>query len=763
MSRPKLPRLGLCMALAGAPLFFPLYAQTTAQHYSIPAGSLDSALLATSRQSGQLIVFEPSAVIRHSTNGVEGDFTLDELLTRLLDGQGLEYSRDNRGAILVRASSASSLNLPSTEIHGEYSSSALASQSTPTTRTGTPLHLTPQSINVINSEIMEAQGARTVSDALRNVSGVTVIPSSLGSASLNIRGYQANVLSQGVNTSSLSTPLAIPAIALEAVEVIKGPSAILVGSGSPGGTVNLVHKVPQPVASHEISLGYGSHDERRLSADSTGLLGTDGRLSYRVILDGRQSSGNAGDYDGHKEFYFSPSLRWLDDSTDFTLRYSRTVRTTPFLPYTVMYRGEPYGGDLPEPLGNREDSLRLQQNEFHYSLEQALGEHWTFVSKGTYTDVKEEQFGWYTGSELLQNGSVWLTSFAQGGESHQHNLDNYLRGIYQWGELQSTSVFGVSASRTRSHNDRLATFSPWHVVSIHDPLPALPSARSGYVTSFTESKPVGAYWQQQLDYGAWHLTGGLRFSSSWNGVFRRDEASESQKRQVWSPSIGLLYEATPWLSVYASHLRGYQPPSYVDRDGDLLPEQTSKQNEAGLKFSLLDQRLNLTTSVYRIEFDNYAFYDARERGYVSVPGYLSRGFEIDVQGSLTDNLDLVGHYNNNRAEFAQNRNYQAALPRHRASLWSRYRFQNPALKGFSASVGLTYTGTAYLDRDENYRIPEQLQTDLGVEYSHGNYSLELIARNLFDEDLYSTSMNGDPYFIPLQQPREFQLTASYRF
>jgi len=86
------------------------------------------------------------------------------------------------------------------------------------------------------------------------------------------------------------------------------------------------------------------------------------------------------------------------------------------------------------------------------------------------------------------------------------------------------------------------------------------------VSNFTKGIPVGTYWLQQLTYGKWNFSGALRFDSTWNGVFRCEEGTPSQNKQEWSPSIGLAFEVADWMTVYASHLQGYQPASFLDRN-----------------------------------------------------------------------------------------------------------------------------------------------------------------------------------------------------
>ncbi|MCL2893255.1 TonB-dependent siderophore receptor [Brenneria tiliae] len=738
--------------------------------FSIPTGDLQQGLLAVARQSGQTISFTPALVDNYRHAALNGRYSTREAILFLLRGTPLLLTATDNGTLTISSSRQDGVEqaldgqqaLPAITVSASADEGFLT-DTTQTTRSGAPLHLTPQSITAVNSEVMRQQGAQNVADALRNVSGVTVQPGSMGASSVNIRGYQSSVLVDGFNASSLSTPLDFPAIALESVEVLKGPGALLVGSSSQGGVVNITRKRPQAEDQHEIRLGYGSYNERQLALDTTGGLTDDGRLSYRLIISGVKSDRNSAHYDGKKDFYFAPSLRWQDDTTDFQLSFSRNVKNTPYNPYTVMYRGKPWTGDLPQPLGRKDDKLTLRQNIFSYSLEQKLSANWEFISKASYDDSQMFQYGYYNGLELADDMTVWLNTYAQGGHGRSLDTENYLRAKYDWGELSSTSVIGVSASRTNTENYSVPFSYNWYQVSINEPLPELPPSNRNSTSNYTESRPLGVFAQQNLDYGDWHLSSGLRYSTSWHGAFNHSEASVRERREVWSPSVGLLYEITPWVAIYGNYLEGYQPPAGVDSSGKLLPAQTSRQREAGLKFDLFDSRLSVTTAVYSISYDNYRYQNPVTRGYEVTSGYASRGFEVDFQGNVLPGLDIIGHYNYGKAELNIDEDYREALPRHHASLWANYQFQSPQLSGFSAGVGLTYSSAAYTSLQKTYTIPAQLQTDVSLGYRVGNYSLDLTVKNVFDEDLYVSPLGGDPNFVPLQQPRWLLLTASYQF
>src|SRR4029450_7832941 len=97
-----------------------------------------------------------------------------------------------------------------------------------------PLRDIPQTIQVIPRALLDEQGATTLSDALRNVPGITMQAGEGGGASntsgdmFNMRGFSANnsLFVDGVRDDGL---LARDVFNLEQIEVFSGPTGSDVG------------------------------------------------------------------------------------------------------------------------------------------------------------------------------------------------------------------------------------------------------------------------------------------------------------------------------------------------------------------------------------------------------------------------------------------------------------------------------------------------------------------------------------------------------
>jgi outer membrane receptor for ferric coprogen and ferric-rhodotorulic acid len=134
---------------------------------------------------------------------------------------------------------------------------------------------TPLAVTVVPKDLLADQGITNVEDALRNVSGVTRFKEGNGGEEkFSIRGFDASRnlfidgarLNNGFNATNIATT---ETANIERFEVLKGPSAILFGSGLPGGVINYVTKKPtfKPYAAAELLVG--SHGFKRFEADAT--------------------------------------------------------------------------------------------------------------------------------------------------------------------------------------------------------------------------------------------------------------------------------------------------------------------------------------------------------------------------------------------------------------------------------------------------------------------------------------------------------------
>ncbi len=195
------------------------------------------------------------------------------------------------------------------------------------TRTDTPIQDVPQSIQVIPQEVIEDQQIINTTDALRNVPGA--VPSDSNrtfSNNFTIRGFGGpsstnDLFRRNGLRDSLGAANTGDTANIERIEVLKGPSSVLYGQGSPGGIVNLVTKQPLNEPFYAVEGIIGNHDLYRGTLDLSGPLDENQTVLYRLNV-AAETSGSFVDFYDRNRYLVNPVLAWnISDKTKLTTEF----------------------------------------------------------------------------------------------------------------------------------------------------------------------------------------------------------------------------------------------------------------------------------------------------------------------------------------------------------------------------------------------------------------------------------------------------------
>ena len=150
-------------------------------------------------------------------------------------------------------------------------------------KTGTKLGDLPQSVVVVPRQVVTEQGGTSLSDAIRDVSGINVGGSSAYGFfdRFTIRGMDARIYSDGFPDGDQFNGFAHSINGVQSIEVLKGPGSALFGSGTPGGTIDIIHFMPSAVPGYGITGQIGSYGSWMTSVYATGPTTIPG-LTYRI-------------------------------------------------------------------------------------------------------------------------------------------------------------------------------------------------------------------------------------------------------------------------------------------------------------------------------------------------------------------------------------------------------------------------------------------------------------------------------------------------
>ncbi len=181
-------------------------------------------------------------------------------------------------------------------------------------RRDVPLRQVGTSISIVTAEELQAQGIVYVEDALRRLPGVTVSASGGpgGLSTVRLRGeegYRTLVLIDGIRVSDPVGPqvavnfTTLTVAALERIEVLRGPQALLYGADAIGGVINIITKRGETntYAAAAETGSFGTHTlQGFVSGNSNGVDGAIGGSFTRTEgFSAKEGDPTLGDNDGY--------------------------------------------------------------------------------------------------------------------------------------------------------------------------------------------------------------------------------------------------------------------------------------------------------------------------------------------------------------------------------------------------------------------------------------------------------------------------------
>jgi iron complex outermembrane receptor protein len=610
----------------------------------------------------------------------------------------------------------------------------------------------PQSVQVINSDMIEDQGARDIRDLYRNVPGV----SADNYATVTYRGFSQDVTYyDGLRGDPFQTFSVPQLFTIERVEFLKGPAGMLYGSGSPGGTINYVTKKPSDVFGGNVRLIGGGRNRYGGSADVTGPLDAAGDItaraglfyedmsSYRDKASSRTFVGDAGmavklvpdtkvtvqltDYDqnlpGNRlrgipidadgNFYAKRS--WNHNDPDDYIRYNGLVtqarldsKLTDALSFNAAARWFKYNEDQKyhEPVALRDTD--------------ADGVYDTITRE--YRDQKRKVEGLSFGANLVAKVST--------------------------GSIDHTILLGGDWYREDSIGTNYATRSV-PTRSLIDPDYTTDSRPdlSNVIPSYSDARALrrGVYLQEQMGLGE-HiiLVAGLR-RDSFDDTDYIEGAKASAAATTWR--TGAIYKPRKDVSLYVSWSEAFEPQSVTDQSplagGPFAPE-TGSQWEVGAKTDLMDGRVQATLAAYQIVRRNVLQIDDSQDAVngidqlAPIGEVTSKGIEATLTADITKDWLVSANYAYNDTRVTSSVEGQSVdrsvggrfpnAPQNKAGFWTRYQI---AAIDTAFSVGGQYV-SSQIDRSGD-RLKPFTVFDATISHDFGIFDAKFRIENIFDK------------------------------
>lgn len=774
--------------------------------YNIPAGDLAAALSQFAATSGVTLSFSSGETVNLKSSGLQGEYEVEEGFTRLLQGSGMSVQKaGDKRYVLVRIQSEN-LELGTATITGTQLAETTEGTSSYTTgamATATKLPLsireTPQTVTVVTRQQMDDQGALTVGDVLANTPGISVQSFDSNRQLYFTRGSDiTNYQYDGVNTIVDNIYEGSPhgdTVAYDHIEIVKGATGLMTGSGDPSATVNLIRKKPTRDFKASITGMAGSWDNYRTEGDISGPLNDEGTLRGRFVAAYQDSKAYQDHYKQKNDALYGILEADLSPDTLLTFGIDRNTTT----PRGVSWTGTPvYKSD-----GSKTDFSRsfnpgakwsrrdFESTTYFASLQQGLSNDWTLkVSLDHMITDHDTRLASasggnpdpVTGEDMFYYWGRWE------GHRVQNSADVNLSGPFELFGREHDLVIGAMAAHSKLTGDTYDG-SAFSLVSgsIYD--------WDGNLAE--QDFPVnGEYETTQSQNGIYLATRlhptddlsvilGTRVSTfKFNNdedYFVNDDVHASYKEHgVVTPYAGVVYDLNETYSVYASYTAIYQPQTNKDTSGATLAPVEGNAYEAGLKAAYLDGKLNATLAFFRIEEDNVAQFietvttpGGTRDVYEAIEGATTKGVELELSGELMDGWNLSAGYTYARSRDADEQRvfgYPLATtqPEQVARLFTTYRLPG-ALERVTVGGGVKWQSAFYgsiynpvLNDSTLIKQSDYTLVDLMTRYQHNEHlSFTLNANNVFNKKYLSGLGNFDTTYYG--ESRNLMLTTRWDF
>ena len=621
--------------------------------------------------------------------------------------------------------------------------------------------LSTQTIQVINEQLIEDQGARDAQDLYRNFSGVSFF----SYAGVTARGFrQEEIFFDGLRGDPYAGFSVPQLFNVDRVEFLKGPTGMLYGPGAPGGLFNYVTKKPgdgeeytiaSAVAGTEARYGASFETERSLTervSARAGVFFEDRNLP-------RNNATNTSEiYDGGIAFDLGKGDLVLQAT-----RYEQDLGAN-------RLRGVPvddFGRFIADRRWNHNeasDFLRLES-----SVIQLTGDY--ELTSGLVVDAG---LRWSEGEEV-QNYHEPRGLFDSDGDGAVDSSIREFRDQLRTGESWS---FGANAIWSRDFGpveNRVLAGLDWFTIESDftgfslrgrtTPTPGLPTPlslfdpqygvtdvenyalppRDQYRTFASEQERNGLYLLNEATIGDFITVLGVRQDRFEDTDLVSGDSFEDEAT-TWR--AGVVYRAREDVSLFVNWAESFEPQDIGAQDplaGGPFDPSAGEIWEAGVRTALMNGRIQSSASIYQIIRSNVLQADPRGdagndgvNDFVSFGEVTSEGFEADITADITPNWVGTASYAYNDTVITgdagtggiSNRvgDRFANAPEHTFGFWTRYQFPQ-----FNTAVAF---GGDYVDVRQSLsgqKVRPYVVFDASLIYEVEDWRALVRIDNVFDE------------------------------
>ena len=570
------------------------------------------------------------------------------------------------------------------------------------TRTDTPVRDIPQYINIVPQELIRSQGAKSLSDALRNVPGITYAAAEGGTQANQIfymRGFPAggDIFIDGIrdigeyNRDLFNT---------ESVEVLKGPSALAFGRGSTGGVINQTTKTPGLTSLKEVGVSLGSNGEKRLNGDLNLPIGE--TSAFRLNLLGEDSETYRDTVD-NKQIGVAPSLKFgIGTPTEVTASYyylktdGQTDYGQPTLwlaaPAPGQFWGMPpvdldkYYGFANHDFTDWETNVATLRVDHRFSDAVSIRNttRWANYQREMESTIATLNTKDANGNAVTPSTPLDLLLVNRQHNKSRDNDDTVLINQTEltWkletGAIKHTVLTGLELAKEKLNRVNYDFDADPLTAGVQapaattpllnpDPFTSLSYTKTPNDNNVSEAETVGIYIQDQLEFSPeWKALFGVRWERYDSSVTQTDIATGTivvgmdgvpvdfnRVDEMISGRAGVIWQPTAAQSYYVAVGNSYNPSGELGVYGgtgtnlsnganSTIDPEENRNYEIGSQWDF-SSGIQLRTAIFRNEKINARMTDPADPTQVILAGKRRvDGIELSASGRITPSWDIYG-------------------------------------------------------------------------------------------------------------------------
>jgi iron complex outermembrane receptor protein len=684
------------------------------------------------------------------------------------------------------------------------------------TRSNEALIDMPQTINVLNQQLLQDFNPVELAEVYQFVAGVT-IESNVGDSTM-IRGYTVrDQFTDGMVDNQNQSQMGAEPYQYERVEVLKGPAGLVYGSTAIGGLTNRVRKSPQWRRRGEIAFTFGDYAQTKTEFDYNTPLNK--RVAVRLIATYRNEhlvNGVPNRFAFGNRYNLNPSMTikltaksqlrlWAEFLREGA--YKHWGENGMFAPVTIpTQRTAPAATVFPR-YGERVAEFGLTHDQGGITTFGLLPRDFTFGERQSTSNNHKQAGGAFYEAKigddwLLRAGatvSYWdhfvedVIPVGMAANNHEmtrtwRTIDNYDRyevfavdSTYSFNLLGSQHrLFVVNQYQYRNQFQEIYSMNPARPIQNLD---IFNPVYTGYVTTdkvrtneqrvHAPSYAFGAKDHIKFFGDKLQIAGGPRFD--WFQT-RTDNIINGARGvrnhgQTWTYNYGAVFKPQKTWSLFYGHSETYSPNFGANPDGKTFSPQVGAVNEVGFKLALLEGRISGTISTYDLKLEHILLPDpdpvrgplnyrvdsgSQETNGVEADVYfqITRSWQLNAGGSI---IDVT----------TPNNIFPRGSAKKTANFASSYRVQSGPLKGLAFGAGGAYKGKfnvetpALTDKLARFYLPGYATANAFASYSWSKYRVQLNVTNITDEWYLLRSVSKEQI---LQGPvRSYRIRISRSF